>query len=43
MPQIPKLGRHPKGSVVVLSGQYIYCGPYGSPEAQEKYDRVVAE
>jgi integrase len=41
--KVPKLRRHPKGSVVVLSGKYIYCGPYGSAEAREKYDRVVAE
>src|SRR5262245_7834566 len=42
-PHVPKLRRHPKGSVVVLDGKYIYCGPYGSPEAQEKYDRLIAE
>ena len=40
---IPKLRKHPKGSVVVLDGKYIYCGPFGSSEAQEKYDRVVME
>src|SRR5271170_7348444 len=40
---IPKLRRHPKGSVVVLDGRYIYCGPYGSAEAKQKYDRLIAE
>lgn len=40
---IPKLRKHPKGSVVVLDGKYIYCGPYGSAEAKQKYDRHIAE
>jgi len=40
---IPKLRRHPKGSVVVLDGKYHYCGPYGSAEAQQKYDRLIRE
>jgi len=29
--------------VVRLNGNDIYCGIYGTPEAQQKYDRVVAE
>jgi hypothetical protein len=40
---LPKLRKHPKGSVVVLNGTYLYCGPYGSTEAREKYDRLIAE
>jgi integrase len=36
---IPRLRRHPKGSVVVLDGKYIY----GSAEAKQKYDRHIAE
>jgi hypothetical protein len=41
--QVPKLRRHPKGSVVVLDGRYVYCGPYGSTEARQMYDRLIAE
>jgi integrase len=40
---VPKLRRHPKGSVVVLDGKYLYCGPSGSAEARQKYDRLIAE
>ncbi len=40
---VPKLRKHSKGSVVVLDGKYVYCGPYGSAEAQQKYDRLIAE
>lgn len=42
---IPKL-RHHKGSgqaLVVIGGKSIYLGKYGTPQAQEQYDRVVAE
>lgn len=40
---VPKLRKHPKGAVVVLDGKYFYCGPYGSAEARQKYDRLIAE
>jgi hypothetical protein len=40
---IPKLRRHPKGSVVVLDGKYVYCGPFGSAEARQKYGRLIRE
>jgi integrase len=40
---VPKLRKHPKGSVVVLDGKYFYCGPYGSAEARQKYDRLMSE
>ncbi|MHB1422342.1 MAG: tyrosine-type recombinase/integrase [Gemmataceae bacterium] len=40
---VPKLRKHPKGSVVVLDGKYYYCGPYDSAEARQKYDRLIAE
>lgn len=42
---IPKL-RHHKGSgqaLVVIDGKSIYVGKHGTPQAQEQYDRVVAE
>src|ERR1700731_2731536 len=42
-PKIPRLRKHPKGSVVVIDGKYIYCGPFGSAQAQDKYDRTIAE
>lgn len=40
---VPKLRKHPKGSVVVLDGKYFYCGPFGSAEATQKYDRLIAQ
>jgi integrase len=40
---VPKLRKHPKGSVVVLDGKYFYCGPFGSVEATQKYDRLIAQ
>jgi integrase len=43
--RIPSLCRHKATgqAVVRLNGQDIYCGVYGTPEAQAKYDRVIAE
>lgn len=45
-PRIPSLRLH-KGSgqaVVTIPGQRdIYCGKYGTPEAQQTYERVIAE
>ena len=44
-PSIPKL-RHHKGSgqaLVVIDGKSIYLGKYGTAQAQEQYDRAVAE
>ena len=40
---LPKLRKHPKGSVVVLDGKYLYCGPYGSIEVRQRYERLIAE
>ncbi len=28
---------------VIIAGKHIYLGPYGSPESQEKYGRMIAE
>jgi len=42
---IPKLHHH-KGSgqaLVVIDGRSIYLGKYGTTQAQEQYDRVIAE
>ncbi|OAI53243.1 hypothetical protein AYO44_04215 [Planctomycetaceae bacterium SCGC AG-212-F19] len=43
--RIPSLCLHKATdqAVVRLNGKDIYCGVYGTAEAQEKYDRVVAE
>jgi len=43
--RIPSLCRHKATgqAVVRLNGRDIYCGVYGTAEAQEKYDRVIAE
>ncbi|MCI0499013.1 MAG: tyrosine-type recombinase/integrase [Planctomycetales bacterium] len=41
----PKLRHHkPTGQAyVVLSGKYIFFGPYGSPGVEEQYHRTIAE
>ena len=42
---IPKL-RHHKASgqaAVVIDGRWHYLGQFGSPQAQERYDRIVSE
>jgi len=43
--RIPGLNLHkPSGNVYVrLDGRMVYCGRHGTPEAREKYERVVAE
>jgi integrase len=43
--RIPSLCRHKatNQAVVRLNGKDVYCGVYNTAEAQEKYDRVVAE
>jgi len=43
--RIPSLRLHkPSGrAVVTVRGRDIYCGPYGSAEADERYRQVVAE
>src|SRR4051794_403427 len=43
--RIPSLCRHKATgqAVVRLDGKDIYCGLYGTRQAQEKYDRVVGE
>ena len=43
--RIPSLCRHKATgqAVVRLNGKDIYCGVFGTTEAQEKYDRVIAE
>ena len=43
--RIPSLCLHRASgrAVVRLGGADVYCGPFGTAEAQEKYDRVVAE
>jgi integrase len=43
--RIPSLCRHKATgqAVVRLNGKDIYCGVFGTAEAQEKYDRVIAE
>ena len=49
---MPKKARHvpsyrlhkPSGQArVIINGEHVYLGKYGSSESQEKYDRVVAE
>jgi hypothetical protein len=41
----PSLRHHkPSGqAVVTLSGRDIYLGPYGSPEADQRYHQAIAE
>src|SRR4051794_34805265 len=43
--RIPSLCLHKATgqAVVRLAGRDIYCGLYGKPETQEKYDRLIAE
>lgn len=43
--RIPSLRLHrPSGrAVVTLSGKDHYCGPYGSPAAQQEYQRLLGE
>jgi hypothetical protein len=43
--RIPSLCLHKATgqAVVRLNGQDIYCGVHGTAQAQEKYDRVIAE
>jgi len=43
--RIPSLCLHKATgqAVVRLDGKDVYCGLHGTPEAQEKYDRVIAE
>ena len=42
---IPKLRRHKASgrAVVTLSGRDVYCGPWGSEEAEKEYQRRVPE
>ena len=44
VPKTPLLRLHrPSGrAVVTLSGQDVYCGDWGTREAAEEYDRVIA-
>jgi hypothetical protein len=43
--RIPSNRLHkPSGQTrVIVPGEHIYLGKYGSPESQEKYARVIAE
>src|SRR4051812_31780049 len=43
--RIPKLCRHKATgqAVVRLGGKDVYCGPFGTREAQAKYDRLITE
>lgn len=42
--RVPKLSRHASGQAVVrLCGKDHYVGPFGSAEAQAKYDALIAE
>ena len=41
---VPKMCRHARGQAFVkIDGEQIWLGPHGSPEAQENYDRTIAE
>jgi integrase len=44
-PAIPKLRLHKASgnAAVMLNGRYLYLGRFGTPEAQERYDRLVGE
>ena len=42
--RVPKLGRHASGQAVVrLGGKDHYLGRFGTPDAQAKYDTLIAE
>src|SRR5262245_16041149 len=43
--RIPALCRHKATgqAVVPLDGTDVYCGVYGTPEAQQRYERAIAE
>jgi integrase len=43
--EVPRLREHKASgrAVVTLSGRDVYCGTWGSPEAEETYRRQVAE
>ena len=43
--RVPSLRHHrPSGrAVCTIAGKDIYCGRYGSPEAQAEYDRLIGE
>lgn len=43
--RIPSLGLHKASgqAVVRLNGRDVYCGRWGTPEAQERYQRLMAE
>lgn len=42
--RVPKMSQHATGQAVVrLCGKDHYVGPYGSAEAQAKYDALIAE
>ncbi len=41
---VPKMCRHHRGQAFIkLGGEQIWLGPYGSQQAREAYDRIVAE
>ena len=39
----PKMGRNGDTAFVRINGKRVYLGPYGSPEAAQKYARLIAE
>ena len=43
--RVPVLGRHVASGQarVLINGRHVYLGKYGTPEAEEKYRRIVAE
>lgn len=43
--RVSSLGRHAATGQarVLINGRHVYLGKYGSPEAEEKYRRLVAE
>lgn len=44
-PLVPSLGKHAATGQarVLIRGRHVYLGRHGSPEAEEKYHRLVAE
>lgn len=42
---IPKLRLHRSSgnAAVMIDGQYLYLGKFGTPAAKERYDRIIAE